>query len=121
VDDEPDIAAAFRLGLKNYGFDADSYDNPITALSNYKSGQYELLLLDIRMPLMNGFELYKQIRNMDKNVKVCFITAFDINYEDFKNAFPTMTLRHFIKKPVALDELARELKQKLKEDYEVVA
>lgn len=120
VDDEPDITLVFKLGLEKYGFGVDYYNNPITALSNYKSGTYDLLLVDIRMPLMNGFELYKEIRKLDEKVKVCFMTAFDINYEDFEKAFPTMALRHFIKKPITIENLKDELAQKINEDYEII-
>ncbi len=108
------------MGLEQYGFDVDFYNNPITALSEYRPGRYDLMLVDIRMPLMNGFELYKEIRTLDPKLKVCFITAFDINYEDFKAAFPTMALRHFIKKPIEIEKLKEELKSKIQEDYEII-
>ena len=73
------------------------------------------------MPMMNGFELYKEIRKIDKKVKVCFITAYDINNEDFKKSFPTMTLRHFIKKPINTPVLAKELRKILNEDFEIIS
>ena len=72
------------------------------------------------MPIMNGFELYKEIRKSDENVKICFITAYEIDNNDFAKSFPTMTLRHFIKKPISLDKLANELKEKINEDYQVI-
>jgi two-component system, OmpR family, response regulator ChvI len=106
--------------LEKYGFHVDFYNNPITALSSYKPGQHELLLVDIRMPLMNGFELYKEIRKIDAKIKVCFMTAFDMNYKDFEVAFPKMALRHFIKKPVTIEKLKVELEQKIHEDYEII-
>ena len=120
VDDEPDITLSFKLSLEKYGFHVDFYNNPITALSSYKPGLYELLLVDIRMPLMNGFELYKEIRKIDAKIKVCFMTAFDINYNDFEVAFPKMALRHFIKKPVTTEKLKVELEQKIHEEYEII-
>ncbi|HEY7081214.1 MAG TPA: response regulator, partial [Nitrososphaeraceae archaeon] len=99
VDDDPDITTSFQLGLQQHGFQVDIFNNPLLAVSNYKAGLYDLLLLDIRMPLMDGFSLYKEIRKIDNEVKVCFITAYEINDEDFQKSFPTMALRHFIKKP----------------------
>lgn len=120
VDDESSITQTFELGLKQYGFDVHTFNNPISALASYKPGIYDLLLLDIRMPIMNGFELYKEIRKLDEKVKICFITAYDIDDQDFRKSFPTMTLRHFIKKPISLDKLAGELKEKINEDYQVI-
>jgi two-component system, OmpR family, response regulator ChvI len=120
VDDESSITQTFELGLKQYGFDVDTFNNPISALASYKPGNYDLLLFDIRMPIMNGFELYKEIRRVDEQAKICFITAYEIDDNDFKKSFPTMTLRHFIKKPISLDKLAKELKEKINENYQVI-
>ncbi len=119
VDDEPSITQTFELGLKHYGFEVDSFNNPVSALSAYSPGKYDLLLFDIRMPIMNGFELYKEIRKVDEHAKICFITAYEID-DDFKKSFPTMTLRHLIKKPIALQTLAHELEKKLDENYQVI-
>src|ERR687886_1499179 len=75
VDDEPDITSSFDMILQMNGFEVDTYNDPLLALSNFKPNSYGLALLDIRMPKMNGFELYKKIKDIDKNVEVCFITA----------------------------------------------
>lgn len=120
VDDEPAITQTFELGLTEFGFQVDSFNNPLSALASYKPGKYDLLLFDIRMPIMSGFELYKEIRKSDERVKICFITAYEIDNNDFTKSFPTMTLRHFIKKPITLDKLAIELKKKISEDYQVI-
>jgi DNA-binding response OmpR family regulator len=119
VDDEPSITQTFELGLKQYGFEVDSFNNPVSALAAFSPGKYDLLLFDIRMPIMNGFELYKEIRKVDQNAKICFITAYEID-DDFKKSFPTMTLRHLIKKPILIENLAIELEKKLDEDYQVI-
>jgi DNA-binding response OmpR family regulator len=66
VDDERDIALAFKIGLEDNGFKVDAFDNPSKALSNFKAGFYDLLLLDIKMPKMNGFEAYQQMKEIDK-------------------------------------------------------
>jgi CheY-like chemotaxis protein len=107
------------LGLKQYGFDVDSFNNPVSALAAYSPSKYDLLLFDIRMPIMNGFELYKEIRKTDEQAKICFITAYEID-DDFKKSFPTMTLRHLIKKPIQLQALAVELEKKINENYQVI-
>ena len=76
VDDEPDVIIVFKMVLEMNGFEVDAYDNPLSALDNFKPNSYGLLLLDIKMPQMNGFELYKKLRTVDDKVKVCFITAY---------------------------------------------
>jgi DNA-binding response OmpR family regulator len=75
VDDEQDVTYTIKIVLENNGFLVDSYNDPTLALSNFKLGVYDLLLLDIRMPKMNGFDLYQRIRKIDSNVKICFLTA----------------------------------------------
>jgi two-component system, OmpR family, response regulator ChvI len=79
VDDEPDITSAFDMILEMNGFEVDTYNDPLLALSNFKPDLYGLALLDIRMPKMNGFELYKKIKDIDNRIKVCFITACSNN------------------------------------------
>ena len=73
------------------------------------------------MPVMDGFELYKEIQTIDKNVKVCFITAYDINNEDFKKSFPRMALWHFLRKPIVSQDLAEQLRQKLNENFVIIS
>lgn len=73
VDDDTDITLAFKKGLENDGFKVDVFNDPVEALSNFEASKYDLLLLDIRMPKMNGFELYKEMDKIDNDIKVCFI------------------------------------------------
>jgi two-component system catabolic regulation response regulator CreB/two-component system response regulator ChvI len=119
VDDEPDIARLFKLGLEHSGeFKVDVYNDPIAALSNYRPGLYDLLLLDIKMPKMNGLELYQKIREKYKGkengeVKVCFITAFEEYYKEFERLFPNLKIDCFIKKPISIDKLVEVVKTKL--------
>ena len=84
VDDEPDVTLAFKIGLEDNGFEVDAFNDPILALSTFKQGLNSLVLLDIKMPKMNGFELYKEIRKLDVKVKICFMTAFDLETEKLK-------------------------------------
>jgi two-component system OmpR family response regulator len=75
VDDESDITAALNMALEDYGFEVDSYNDPLAAVTNFKPSYYNLVILDIKMPDMDGFELYRQIRMKDNRVKACFLTA----------------------------------------------
>lgn len=81
------------------------------ALSNFKSGYYDLLIIDIRMPNMTGFELYQKIRELDSKVRVCFITAFETYFEKFRQEFfPLEEIKGFIKKPIQIENLERFVK-----------
>jgi CheY-like chemotaxis protein len=85
VDDELDIAMTFKLTLESTGFTVNAYQDPLIALSKFKPGYYDLVILDIKMPKMNGFELYTEIRKIDNQVKVCFITAGEMYYEGIRS------------------------------------
>src|ERR687883_1561009 len=100
VDDEHDITFAFRIGLENNGFVVDTFNDPEETLSNFKAGLYDLLLIDVKMPKMNGFELYEQIEKIDEKAKVCFITAFEVYYNSLRELFPTVKVDCYIKKPI---------------------
>lgn len=109
IDDEEDITSALKAGLEKYGINVDVSNNPVSTLSNYKPGYYDLVILDIRMPYIDGFELYKVIRKLDNKTKICFWTAFEVAYEQFVKTFPTMNEQYFIKKPVTLDDLVNRI------------
>ena len=110
VDDEPDITSSFEMILQMSGFEVDTYNDPLLALSNFKPNLYGLALLDIRMPKMNGFELYKKIKDIDKKVEACFITAFEDYREEFKESFPELEeAKYFIRKPKAIEDLVKHV------------
>ena len=115
VDNEPDIALGFEMGLEDNGFEVDSFNDPQIALSKFRAGLYDLLLLDIKMPNMNGIEFYQKMKEIDKKVKVCFITASEIYYykETAKELFPILGIRRLIRKPIKIEDLVKELKQEL--------
>ena len=84
IDHEPDVNTVLKKVFEQSGFNADSYDDPILALENFKAGSYDLLLLDIKMPEIDGFHLYQEMKKIDSNVKVCFLTASEMYYERFR-------------------------------------
>jgi DNA-binding response OmpR family regulator len=81
VDDEPDVNLAVKIALEENGFQVNTFTDPFLALESFRkeAGMYDLLMLDIKMPDMNGFELYKQIKKIDDKVKVCFLTADEMD------------------------------------------
>jgi two-component system response regulator ChvI len=108
VDDEPDITLTLRKGLELSGYDVHSFNDPLVTLSSYKPDIYDLLVIDIRMPNMTGFELYHKIKELDSKVRLCFITAFETYYEKFKQEFfPLEEIKGFIKKPIQIEDLVR--------------
>ena len=113
VDDEIDITLAFKKGLESNGFIVDIYNDPVTALLNFKSDFYDLILVDVRMPKMNGFELYQEIEKVDKKTKVCFITAFEVYYHALREIFPTLEVGCFIRKPIEIDDLVKKINSEI--------
>jgi DNA-binding response OmpR family regulator len=113
VDDDPDITSSFAQALRDNGFEVDIANDPLLALKNFKAGSYDLLIIDIVMPEMDGFSLYEEIRKIDNKVKVCFITAFEINYQALRAVFPAATTTDdigcFIRKPVDMDDLVKRI------------
>ena len=113
VDDDPDVASIFSIGLEDEGFTVDTYNDPLEALSNFKPSFYDLLLIDINMPKMNGFELCTQILKFDVNVRICFITAGETNIQALREVYPLISVGCFIKKPVTIDYLVKRIKAEL--------
>ena len=115
VDDEPDVTGTFKLGLEENGFSVEAFNDPEIALSNFKPGKYDLLLLDIKMPKMNGFELYEKMRRIDSNTKtkVCFITAYEVYYQSLREQFPETKIECYIKKPIQITDLSKRLHAEL--------
>jgi two-component system catabolic regulation response regulator CreB/two-component system response regulator ChvI len=113
VDDEPDVNLSLKMTLEENGFKIDSFTDPLSALENFKEGAagvYDLLILDIKMPEMNGFELYRQIKKTDDKVKVCFLTAGEMDYEQFgKELFPALDKNCYIQKPIENKTLIKRI------------
>jgi DNA-binding response OmpR family regulator len=112
VDDEADITTALKMYLELEGFHVDAYTDPVNALAQFKADLYQLLILDIKMPEMNGFELYTEIKKKDGTVKVFFLTALSEmrDYDAFKkDVFPKEGERYFIAKPIENEEILKRI------------
>jgi CheY-like chemotaxis protein len=114
VDDEPDNASIFTMGLEDEGFEVDTFTDSPLALSMVQAGKkYDLLILDIQMPDMNGFDLYEEVKKIDNKVKVCFLTAFGEGYtEEFGRRFPSSSpVINFIRKPIRVNDLVKKVNE----------
>ncbi len=127
VDDEFDITFTFKMILEDNGFNkqVDTYNEPLLALRNFKPGVYGLLIIDVAMPVMDGFRLYQLIKQIDKIPKVLFVTAYYLNYDVLRGYFPISDENNeideilgdsgdrFIRKPVHINDLVRRVKSEL--------
>jgi DNA-binding NtrC family response regulator len=111
VDDEADINYTFQNVLEDNGFMVDSFDNATLALKNFKACLYDLVLLDIKMPEMDGFMLYEEMRKIDNKFKVCFLTASEMFYEEYRQAHNSTMGEHYpiIQKPIGNEELVKQI------------
>jgi DNA-binding response OmpR family regulator len=114
VDDDIDILTTYKKGLEDNGlFEVDAFADPEEALSNFKAGLYDCLIIDIRLPKMDGFELYDKMKEIDNKVKVCFVTAYEVNYQALREVFPSPDLECFIQKPIEINELVVRIRAEL--------
>ena len=113
VDDEPDITFTIKSMLNDNGFQIYTFNDPITPLKLYRSNFYDLVILDIKMPKMDGFELYIKIREKDPKVKICFLTAiatFDQEFRKARSEVGRIIVEEcFIQKPITTEDLIRKL------------
>jgi DNA-binding response OmpR family regulator len=121
VDDDVDVTVTFKVGIENSNNSVDvnkrievyTSNDPVLALSEFKSYFYDLILADINMPYMNGFELCEKILAVDINVKVCFMSSVEINREALREIYPALSLGCFIRKPVSIDYLVKRIMSEL--------
>jgi DNA-binding NtrC family response regulator len=119
VDDDPDITLTFKIALEkgnngnNKEFEVHTFNDPLSVLSQFKPSFYDLLLIDINMPNMNGFELCTEILKVDINVRICFMSAGEVNHEAVREIYPTISIGCFIKKPIAIDYLIKRIIEEL--------
>jgi DNA-binding response OmpR family regulator len=121
VDDDPDITLTFkkafeeanRIGGNKSSFQVNTYNDPLLALSEFKPGFYDLLLVDINMPKMNGFDFCVKVLEIDINPRVCFMSSGLINQEALREQYPSLSIGCFIRKPVTIENLVRKVKAEL--------
>ena len=113
VDDEPDVLYTIKNILEDNGFQVDTFNDPIISLKSYTINYYNLVILDIKMPKMDGFELYTKIREKDPKVKICFLTASEMYYEKFRKTRSEFGRiiggDCFIQKPIKNEDLVKKL------------
>ena len=113
IDDESDVTFTIKNILEDNGFAVDTFNDPILALNYYKVNLYDLVILDIRMPKMDGFELYIKIREKDPKVKICFLTAIATLNEEFRKTRlalgKTINEDYFIQKPIKIEVLIKRI------------
>jgi len=121
VDDESDVTMTFRAVIEDSNNEVDvnkrievyTSNDPVTSLSEFKPNFYDLLLVDINMPHMSGFELCEKILAIDINVRVCFMSNGEINREALREIYPTRQEGCFIRKPVSMDYLVKRIRSEL--------
>ena len=113
IDDELDIIFTIKNILEDNGFKVDSFTDPISALDNYQINFYDLVILDLKMPKMDKFQLYTKIREKDPKVKICFLTAIATFNEEFRKTRlvlgKTINEDYFIQKPIKNEDLIKKL------------
>lgn len=114
VDDDRDITNSFSLCLEDSGlFEVDTYNDSVEALSSFEANSYDLVLLDIKMPKLNGFQLCDKMKEIDDKVKVCFISAFDKDSPEVKDLVPSLGIECYIPKPIQVKDLINRLEVEL--------
>ena len=120
VDDDNDITTTFKAGIEesnkndaNKRIEVYTSNDPMIAVSDFKPKFYDLLLVDINMPYMNGFEFCGRILAIDINVRVCFMSSVEINREALREIYPSLSLGCFMKKPMTLDYLIKRIMSEL--------
>jgi two-component system catabolic regulation response regulator CreB/two-component system response regulator ChvI len=109
VDYEHDSNLLLKTILERNGFIVDCFDDPFVAMKNFRSNLFSLIILNIKLPELNGFQLYREIRKRDKKVKVCFITDGEMYYGVYTDIFNSLDENSFIRKPINYDDLLERL------------
>ena len=110
VDDNEDIARILKFLLERDEFEADAFTDPVLALSCFQPGKYDLVLTDIRMPKMDGFALFRELKKVQWDIPICFFTSSDISEREFKTILPDSTVAGFIQKPIEINALVRQIR-----------
>lgn len=113
IDDDIGTSLFFKICLEDEGYIVDTFYDPMTFLDQFEPGVYTLLITDIRMPKINGFELVSRVKKMDKRIGVCLATAFEEYYTSIIESYKELDLNCLIKKPISKDALIEIIKDKL--------
>jgi DNA-binding NtrC family response regulator len=107
VDDDFDINNMLKMALEKHGYNVSGFTDPLLALEHFKSNQsiYSLVVSDLRMPVMNGFEFVRRVKKMNPTIKVLLMTAFEINETEFTTMLPKPKVDGFIQKPISIRKL----------------
>jgi two-component system OmpR family response regulator len=113
VDDEIDITSIFKSALEAHGFSVDAFTDPREALEHFKPNFYDISILDIKMPHMTGFQLSRAMIKIDKDTRICFVTAFEIYEKEARAMLPSLSSFCFIKKPISVSALVEHIRSHL--------
>jgi DNA-binding NtrC family response regulator len=114
VDDEPDLSSLFKKALESAGFNVNVFNNSADTLKDFKPHFYGLVMLDIVMPKMDGFSLYKELKKVDPDLKVCFLTASEKYHENLRDGeYQTLSKDLFIQKPLSIKKLIKEIHKRI--------
>jgi DNA-binding response OmpR family regulator len=120
VDDNVDITRTFKTAIEDSNdttltkkIEVHTSNNPVVALSEFKSNFYDLLLVDINMPHMNGFQLCEKILAIDITVRICFMSSGEINRRALREIYPSLTVGCFMRKPMTIDYLLERIRSEL--------
>ena len=121
VDDELDIVTLIKRSLQNHGFNTLDFTDPLMALEHFQnnSKSFAMVISDIRMPSMNGYELIRKIKAIHPTIKTILISAFEINKNEFSKVMPSVKIDGFIAKPVSLKELVNIVENILRKEKNV--
>jgi DNA-binding response OmpR family regulator len=116
IDDDPDITSLYKATLEGHeGFEVETFNDPNKALSNFKPHYYSISIIDVRMPGMDGFELYNELKKLDPIIKVCFITGYEVNYRALQSIFPELDQECYISKSITMRELKEHVNYLLRD------
>jgi CheY-like chemotaxis protein len=115
VNDEPDVTTMLKMTLERVGLRVDTFNDPVLALNSYKPHLYDLVILDVIMPELDGLELYTQLKRKDSGINICFLTASSEPYREelLKEKYNQLSRDLFLEMPLPTSELIREVKKRM--------
>ena len=120
IDDDNDILTTLKLSLEIKGVSTYGFTNPVLAVEHFRNNaaNYDIVVTDIRMPQMNGFEVARAVKEIKPDIKLAFITAFEINKSEFEKVLPSTKADAFIKKPVKSSTFAEIIKRVMEQEHQ---